>query len=148
MPSTHTSLHYHVIFSTKNREPWINAEWENDLFGYMGGCVRTLGAVPEKVGGTDDHVHLLVGMKPTICLSDFVEKLKPPTSDWVSRQMRIPRFKWQIGYGGFTVSPTQRPAVVKYIERQRAHHRRKSFKEEYIEFLRRYGVEFKEQYLW
>ena len=89
MPSTHTNLLYHIIFATKDREPWIAAEWRARLHEYMGGAVRGLGGVPQGVGGVADHVHLLVGLKPTHCLSDFMRELKKNSSVWISETILL-----------------------------------------------------------
>jgi len=147
MPSTHTSLHYHLIFATQNREPCLSATWRGQLHDYLGGTVRGLGAHPEGVGGVADHVHLLVSFKPTHCLADFMRELKKNSSQWVSQTFRMPHFHWQEGYAAFTVSASAREAVRAYIAGQEEHHRKKTFREELIEFLRKSGVEYDERYL-
>jgi len=113
----------------------------------MGGIVRTLGGVPQIVGGVADHIHLLVGLRATHCLADVMRELKAVSSKWVHDDIRLPNFAWQEGYGAFTVSASQREAVRQYIAVQDEHHRTRSFHEEYLEFLRRNGVEFDERYL-
>ena len=147
MPSTHTNLLYHLVFATKNREPVLSAEWRDRLHEYMGGAVRGLGGIPQGVGGIADHVHLLVGLKPTHCLSDFMRELKKATSAWVTETMQLPAFHWQDGYAAFTVSASARPAVQEYIATQEEHHRHTSFREELVEFLRKSGVDYDERYL-
>lgn len=147
MPSTHTSLLYHLVFATKSREPLIAAEWRSRLHEYLGGAVRGLNAVPQGVGGVADHVHLLVGLKPTHCLSDFMRELKKASSNWVAETIRMPSFRWQEGYGAFTVSASARPDVQDYIARQEEHHRQRTFREEYILMLQKSGIEFDERYL-
>lgn len=146
MPSTHTSLHYHLIFSTKHREPTLSREWRDELHSYLGGIVRGLNAHPEGVGGVADHVHLLVSLKPTTCLSDFMRELKKSSSSWV-RESKSPAFLWQEGYAAFTVSASAREAVRTYIARQEAHHRLKSFREELIGFLEKSGTSYDPRYL-
>ena len=145
--STYLSLHYHIIFSTKYRKPWITDEWIERLHEYMGGTVRGLDGVPQVVGGVDDHVHLLVGLKSTHRLSDFMRELKKSTSEWVHETIHEPRFQWQEGYAAFTVSATSRDGVRKYIENQREHHQTLSFEDELIDLLQRAGVEFDPKYL-
>jgi REP element-mobilizing transposase RayT len=147
MASTYTCLLYHIIFSTKHREPAIAPAWRNRLHEYLGGAVRGLGGTPQGVGGVADHVHLLIGLKPTHCLSDFIRELKKSSSSWVSRTMRLPAFEWQVGYAGLTVSASLRPDVQKYIASQEEHHRGKSFRAELIEFLEKAGIDFDERYL-
>ena len=146
MPSTHTGLHYHLIFATKNREPVISEDWRNRLHEYLGGTVRGLGGVPQGIGGVADHVHLLVGLKPTHGLADFMRELKKASSAWVADTVRR-SFQGQEGYAAFTVSPSTRPAVQEYIANQEEHHRHISFREELIKALRRSGIEYDERYL-
>lgn len=95
VPSTHSNLNYHIIFATKDREPWIAPEWLARLHDYIGGAVRGLGGVPQGIGGVADHVHLLVGLKPTHCLSDFMRDLKKNSSVWVAETIPLPSFRWQ-----------------------------------------------------
>jgi putative transposase len=146
MPSTHTSLRYHLIFATKNRDPIIAAPWRDELHSYLGGVTKGLGALPQGIGGVADHVHLLVSLKPTHCLSDFMRELKKSSSSWI-RESRAPAFHWQEGYSAFTVSASARDAVKDYIAGQEQHHRSKSFREELIDFLEKSGVAFEERYL-
>jgi len=147
MPSTHTCLIYHLIFATKNREPVIAAEWRSRLHEYLGGAVRGLDGTSQGVGGVDDHVHLLVGLKPTHCISDFMRELKKSSSTWVSETIGLHGFHWQEGYAAFTVSASARTPVQKYIAGQEEHHRVKSFREELIEFLKKSEIPFDEKYL-
>lgn len=147
MASTHTSLLYHIVFATKNRDPLIAIEWRSRLHEYLGGAVRGLGGTPQGVGGVSDHVHLLVGLKATHCLSDFMRELKKASSIWVSETISLPGFRWQEGYGAFTVSASARGDVQNYIVRQEEHHRRLSFRDEYVLMLGKAGIEFDERYL-
>jgi REP element-mobilizing transposase RayT len=147
MPSTYTSLHYHVIFGTKDREPLIASIWRDRLHEYLGGVVRGLEGIPQGVGGVADHVHLLVALKPRHSLSDFMRDLKKSSSAWVAEEIGERSFRWQEGYAAFTVSPSGRESVRKYIASQEEHHRRKTFREELIEFLKKAGVEYEERYL-
>jgi len=148
MPSTHLSLHYHLVFSTKSRHPFIDSEWRQRLHAYLGGCLKTLGAIPETVGGTEDHVHLLTGLKAIHRLADVLRDIKQTSSEWVHNEMKEKRFAWQEGYGAFTVSSSNVATVRSYIEAQEEHHRRKSFQEEYREFLEKHNILFDERYLW
>lgn len=148
MPSTHSSLHFHIIFSVKHRQPLIAAEWRLRLHPYLGAIIDRLDGKPEAVGGTADHVHLLAGLRPKHTLADVVREVKASSSQWVHRTIGIKKFSWQDGYGVFTVSPSNIAAVKKYIAHQEEHHRRKTFQEEYLEFLRESGIQFDERYLW
>jgi putative transposase len=148
MPSTHLSLHYHLIFSTKSRWGWIAGDWRDRLHAYLGGAVRACGGVAEIVGGVADHVHLLVGLLATHRLADVLREVKGSSSAWVHQEIGLRPFTWQEGYGAFTVSASQRAVVRRYIQRQEEHHRRRTFQDEYVAFLRQSGVEFDEKYLW
>lgn len=147
MPSTHTSLHYHLIFATKNRQPRLVPEWRTQLHEYLGGTVRGLGGHPGGIGGVADHVHLLVSLKATHCLADFMRELKKASSVWVRDTTGQSDFHWQEGYAAFTVSASARDSVRTYISDQEEHHRRKSFRAELVEYLRKSGVDFDERYL-
>ena len=147
MPSTHTNLLYHLIFATKNREPLISTEWRERLHEYLCGAVRGLGGTPLGIGGVADHVHLLVLLKPTHCLSDFMRELKKSSSTWVVAEHATKAFHWQEGYAAFTVSASAKAAVQEYIAGQEEHHRHKSFREELVEFLKKSGVQYDERYL-
>lgn len=147
MPSTFVSLNYHVVFSTKGRIPQIAASWETRLHEYLGGTIKGLGGVSLQVGGIEDHVHLLFGLKPTHCLSDLMRELKRTSSIWVHTEIGEKRFAWQEGYAVFTVSPSTCPSVRAYIQNQREHHRRATFREELVDLLRRSGIEYDERYL-
>ena len=145
--STYSSLHYHITFSTKFRKELIDHSWEERLFEYLGGTVRNLDGFPQGIGGVADHVHLLVGLKPTHCVSDFMRELKKSSSSWIHETIGQSDFRWQEGYGIFSVSAPARSAVKNYIANQREHHRVKSFREELEEMLQRAGVDYDPKYL-
>lgn len=148
MPATYCSLHYHLIFSTKDRLPVLTNDWRSTMHAYLGGIVKNLQAVPVAINGIEDHVHLLVGLRATHCLSDFLRELKAGSSEWAHVTAGKKGFAWQPGYFGATVSPSQIEKVRQYILSQEEHHRHKGFKEEYLEFLRRSGIEYNEHYVW
>jgi len=147
VPSTYLSLHFHLVFSTKNRAAMIAPEWRPRLHKYLGGTVRGLGGYSDRVGGVADHVHLLIGLKATHCLADFMRELKKASSAWVHEEIGLRSFAWQEGYAAFTVSATSRKAVRHYIGAQEEHHRVKSFREELIEMLDKAGIEYDSNYL-
>ena len=147
MSSTHLSLHYHLVFGTKNHEPVITSAWRDRLHAYLGGAIRTLDGVPGAVGGMADHVHLLVGLRATHTLADVLREIKSVSSKWVHEEVGVGSFAWQEGYGGFTVSASQLEKVRRYIQQQAEHHRTRTFREEYLALLQRVGVEFDERYL-
>ena len=147
MSSTHLSLHVHLIFGTKNHEPFIAASWRPRLHAYIGGILTTLEMIPEGIGGVGDHVHVLAGFNAVLPLADTMRKLKASSSKWVHDEIKLRDFAWQEGYGAFTVSPSQRGTVKSYIEGQEKHHRTRTFKDEYLEFLKKSGVEFDPRYV-
>lgn len=128
--------------------PWIVNEWQDRLHAYLGGIVKGIGGTPLAIGGTADHVHLLVGTKSSHRLDYFLRDLKADSSEWIHREIGKRAFAWQKGYGVFSVSPSNLEAVRKYIANQEAHHRRHSFQEEYLKILRSSGVEYDDRYLW
>ena len=148
MPSTHLSLHYHLVFSTKNRIPLIVNEWRANLHAYMGGIVKGIDGVPLAIGGVEDHAHLLIGLKATHRLDYVLRDIKADSSGWVHKDVGQRKFEWQPGYLGLTVSPSQIERVKKYILNQEKHHQRKMFQDEYLELLKLSGIEYDEQYLW
>ena len=146
MPSTHLSLHYHLIFGTKDHEPIIAKSWRPRLHGYLGGVTTSLGGTPEAIGGVADHVHLLIGLRATHCLADVMREMKSVSSGWIHSEIGLKTFAWQEGYGGFTVSASQREAIREYIGSQDKHHQTRTVREEYLELLKLSGVEFNERY--
>jgi len=146
MGSTFLSLHYHIVFSTKERRPFLLDSWRARMHEYLGGTVRGLGGIPESIGGVADHVHLLVGLRATHCLADFMQELKKATSVW-AKEYHEPEFGWQDGYAAFTVSYTHIDPVKEYIRTQEEHHWQTDFIEELKRLLEKNGVEYKPDYL-
>ena len=145
MGHSFTNLLYHVVFSTKNRARVISNDLRPRLLAYLGGIVREQKGTLLQAGGTEDHVHLLLALPPTICLADALRVLKTNSSRWAHENN--PRFAWQTGYSAFTVSQSSVEQVKQYIARQGEHHRRMTFREELIAMLQRHGIEFEERYL-
>ncbi len=151
MAQSYTNLIYHIVFSTKNREPLITDEHKPRLYDYIGGTIRGLGGVSLGVGGMSDHVHILAKLRPDKSVSDVMRELKANASGWMKRVFPdASDFSWQNGYGAFTVSASQIKAVQKYIANQDAHHKKHNygFREEFIKILRANDIEFEEKYLW
>ena len=146
MGSTFFSLHYHLIFSTKERFPLIHTEWRPRLHSYMGGIIRGMNGVAEIVGGVADHVHLLVSLRPVHCIAEIMRDMKKDSTNWVKDNFES-RFSWQEGYAAFSVSPTNTEAVKKYIADQERHHAKKSFVEELKECLEQAGMKYDDKYL-
>jgi REP element-mobilizing transposase RayT len=126
MGSTFFSLHYHLIFSTKERRPFIGAEWAPRMHSYLGGIIRGMNGVAEIVGGVADHVHLLISLRPVHCIADLMRDMKKDSSTWAKTNFDR-GFAWQEGYAAFSVSPSATNAVKKYIANQEAHHAKSSF---------------------
>ena len=148
MANTFTSLHFHVIFSTKNREPWIRPDIESRVWSYLGGIARENDMKAILIGGIENHVHLLLGLPPTVAVSKAVQVIKGGSSAWLKDTFPWAReFGWQDGYGAFTVSKSLVPEVEDYILNQREHHRMKTFEEEYRAVLEKHETRFEERYL-
>ena len=149
MPGTYTKLLYHIVFSTKRRTRLITSELQPRLHEYLGGIVRGQKGVAHQIGGTLDHVHLLIRWRTDESLATLMRNLKSHSSRWVHQtSQELRSFQWQEGYGAFTVSESQSEAVNKYILNQEAHYHRKTFEEEFVELLRAHGIDYEERYLW
>ena len=149
MSSTLSNLTYHIVFSTKYREPLITPQLRETIYPYIGGVVRNKGGALIRIGGVADHLHLVMRLRPDIALSDMVRLVKANSSKWVNERGNegSRHFAWQSGYGAFTVSPSQLPVLAEYVERQEEHHRERPFQDEYVAILEKHGVEYDERYL-
>ncbi len=147
MGSSYISLRYHVVFATKDRSPVITQEIRPQLYRYMAGFMKAKEAGTIAIGGVADHVHLLIWLRSTHQVSEFVRLLKLSSAKWMRESLNLRGFAWQEGYGAFTVSPSACPAVRDYIANQEKHHRRLSYKVEFVRFLEMAGVEYDPQYL-
>jgi len=140
MAGKHISLLVHFVWSTAGREP---------LHAYVGGIMRNKNAKLLAAGGMNDHVHVYASLPSTVTIADFVSTIKSNSSRWVHESFPNRRgFAWQEGYGAFSVSKSEEEKVINYIRNQREHHRKRSFKEEYLDFLEKYEVDYDERYLW
>ena len=149
MPQSLSLNLVHLIFSTKDRMPLITRDVRPQLHAYLATVARHGDGECYRVGGVADHVHLAVRLSRTVALSDLVSELKTSSSKWIKeRSPELSKFSWQRGYGAFSIGPKDLDAVLDYIDRQEEHHRRKTFQEEYQGFLRHYGLEFDERYVW
>jgi REP element-mobilizing transposase RayT len=142
MSHSYASNRIHLIFSTKNREKRISVDLQTKLWPYMAGIARHHGFEAIKVGGVEDHAHALLLLPPTIALAKAVQILKACSSKWINDTHAGKDFAWQEGYGAFSVSASQTEDVIKYIEGQAAHHARRSYEDEFLELLKRYGVAY------
>jgi len=146
---SHTAgnLVLHLIFSTKDRRPLITNEIRNDLFAYLGGIIRGMNGTALIINGTADHVHMLVRIRPVQAAAEIARVVKANSSKWVHEKWNT-CFAWQTGYGAFSVSESNVPAVSRYIAAQEEHHRRVTFQEEYVAFLKKNKIEYDERYIW
>ena len=147
MSHTLGNILLHLIFSTHERRPLIKPEFRADLFAYLGGIVREMHGTALIVNGTCDHVHMLVRVRPAHSAAEVVRIVKTNSSRWV-REKWDSHFSWQTGYGVFSVSESSLAAVIKYIAEQEAHHKKHSFQEEFVEFLKKNNVAYDERYIW
>jgi REP element-mobilizing transposase RayT len=149
MPQSLAQLYVHLIFSTKNRERWLTPDIRPEVHAYMGGILNRHDCMPVEINSEPDHVHILFRLGRTIAVSEAVANVKKGTTDWLrARSPEFAGFYWQGGYGAFSVSQSGVEEVRAYIREQQEHHRRRTFQEEFLEFLRRYGVDYDERYLW
>jgi putative transposase len=149
MPQSLSSILIHLIFSTKNREPFITSAIEEELHPYMATIFRGLKSPSLAINGTSDHVHILFALARVITIADLVEEVKTETSKWIkTKGPEFRNFHWQRGYGAFSVGQSNVPAVKRYINDQKKHHRRMTFQEEYRKFREKYGIDYDERYVW
>lgn len=148
MANTYTQIYIQVVFAVSARQCLIMKEFKEELYKYMAGIIRDENQKLIAINGTSDHVHILIGLKPDMALSSLVKQIKTSSSNFINSKRWVRgRFSWQEGFGGFSYSHSHLNRVAKYIENQDAHHARKSFKEEYIEMLTKFNVEYDNQYL-
>lgn len=149
MPQSLDRLHIHLVFSTKNREPLITDPVRDSLHAYMATVLQNLGCAPVLINSVEDHAHLLFDLSRTVSISQAAEDVKKASSKWIKTQgPEFAGFAWQSGCGAFAVSESNVEAVREYIANQRDHHRKKSFQEEYRQFLERHRIAFDERYVW
>ncbi len=149
MANSYTSLFFHIVFSTHNREPLLKPAFQERLFAYMGGIARANNMKAVSIGGMTDHAHMLLLIPANIPVAKAVQLIKGGSSKWVhENDASLKNFSWQEGYGAFSISASHVAEVVAYIKRQEEHHRVKSFQEEYVSFLQENNIEYDERYVW
>jgi len=148
MADTFSQIYIQVVFAVQNRNALIHQSWEEELYKYITGILQNKGQKLLAINGTNNHIHFLIGMKPTCCLSDLVREIKKSSNNFI-KEKKFTRynFLWQEGFGSFSYGHSQFSNVATYIERQKEHHKKQSFKEEYLAFLKAFEIEFKEEYL-
>ena len=148
MAGTWTRIYIQIVFSVKGRDKVLAMPWREEVFKYMAGIIREKGHKPIIVNGVADHVHIFVGFNSAFSLSDLVRGIKSNSSKFINDNKWVKgKFQWQQGYGAFSYSHSHMPVVYQYILNQEEHHKSRSFEEEYIEFLKRYEIEYQEKYL-
>lgn len=148
MPDTFSQIYIQIIFAVRNRNALIKVEWEERLHKYITGIVQTQGQKMLAINGTSNHIHFLIGMTPSCCLSDLVREIKKSSTNFIKENKLSPfDFKWQAGFGAFSYSYSSLDSVINYINNQKEHHRKVFFKEEYLDFLSKFKVDYKEEYL-
>lgn len=146
--STYSQIYIQIVFAVKNRNELIANSWEEELYKYITGIVQNKGQKMLAINGMPDHIHILIGMKPSCCLSDLVREIKKSSNSFIKEKgFSKYNFEWQEGYGAFSYSHSALDNVVSYINKQKEHHYKKSFKEEYVGFLKKFEIEFKNEYL-
>ena len=149
MAQSLSKLFVHIIFHIGDKSCIIRAQEKKELFAYMGSIIKDNESIPILINGVEDHVHVLCIMSKNIALAKLVEEIKRHSSRWIkTKDIHYIRFAWQGGYGGFSVSPSLHDKTKHYIENQEEHHKKMTFKEEYILFLNEYGIDYNENYLW
>ena len=147
MPNTYSQLYIQIVFSVKGRQNLIHKNWRDELYKYICGIVNAKNQKVYAIGGVADHIHILVSLKPTIAISDLVRDIKANSSKWINEKgLIIGKFHWQEGFGAFSYSQTQLETIINYINNQE-HHQKKKFKDEYIELLKKFEIEYNEKYL-
>ncbi len=142
MPQSLANILIHLVFSTKDRAPLIDDLWRDELHGYIGGNLLAANSVA-------DHIHLFFPLPRTITVADLVKEIKTGATKWVHEKFpRLGGFHWQAGYGAFSISPSHKPAVLRYIAEQQEHHRKVSFQDEYRRLLEKYAIPYDERYVW
>ncbi len=148
MPGTFSQIYIQIVFAVKGRENLIANSWKNELHKYIAGIIKGKGQKPIIVNGMPDHIHIFVGLKPVMAISDLVRDIKNNTSNFVKEHNFVRgKFAWQEGYGAFSYSQSHIGNVYDYILNQEKHHQKKTFKEEYVDFLKKFEIEYDEKYL-
>jgi len=149
MANTYINILIHTVFSTKNRESWISSSLRERLYPYMCGIARENGLKVLCIGGTDNHIHILLSLDSTTSIAQAMQLIKGGSSKWIHEtfpELRL--FSWQEGYGAFSIGISNVDETKKYIENQEKHHSKESFRDEYLKFLRKNNIDFDEKYLW
>ena len=147
MPNTYTEIHIHFVFAVKYRKCLIHIDWKADLYKYITGIIQKNEHKLIIINGIEDHVHILVGLRPTQSISDLMKDVKQFSSKWINENKLVKgKFEWQGGFGAFSYSKSHLKNVIKYIKNQEEHHKKQTFVEEYKETLKKYEIDYKDEY--
>jgi REP element-mobilizing transposase RayT len=148
MANTFSQIYIQTVFAVNGRLSLIRPEFKEELYKYMTGIVRNNAQKLISINDMSDHVHILIGLKPAMALADLVRDIKADSSDFINRKKWIRgRFSWQEGYGAFSYGHSQLDTIIRYIQNQEQHHRRRSFKDEYLAWLKKFEIPFEEKYV-
>ena len=148
MPNTYTQIHIHFVFAVKYRLGLIDKEWKEDLNKYITEITQSNNHKMLAINGMHDHIHILIGMRPTQSISDLMKEVKQSSSIWINqKKLTNIKFEWQEGYGAFSYSKSQIDNVIKYIQNQEEHHKKQTFRDEYLDMLTKFEIEFEEKYI-
>jgi putative transposase len=148
MANTFSQIYIQTVFAVSNRQSLIRAEFKEDVYKYITGIVKNQGQKLIAINGVADHVHLLIGLRPAMALADLVGEIKADSANFINKKKWIRgRFSWQEGYGAFSYGHSQLDTIIRYIQNQEQHHKRSSFKSEYLTLLRRFDIAFEEKYV-
>jgi len=148
MANTFSQIYIQTVFAIENRQSLITPAFKEDLYKYITGIVRNQGQKLIAINGVEDHVHLLIGLKPVMALADLVRDIKSDSTIYVNEKRFVKgRFNWQEGYGAFSYGHSQLNRIIRYIQNQEAHHKKRSFKSEYMTLLRKFDIAFEEKYV-
>jgi REP element-mobilizing transposase RayT len=148
MANTYTQIHIQFVFAVKHRDGLIHVSFKDELYQYIAGILKNNNHKLLAINGMPDHVHILIGMRPTQSISDLLQDIKGSSSKWINEKkfLRI-KFEWQEGYGAFSYAKSQVNSVIRYIQNQEEHHKSESFRDEYLQLLKDFNVEFDERYI-
>lgn len=148
MANTYTQIHIQFVFAVKYREGLIKSSWKEELYKYIAGIINAHGHKVLAINGMPDHIHILIGMRPTQSISDLMQDIKANSSKWINKKQFLShKFEWQEGYGAFSYSKSHVNDVIEYIKNQETKHKTKSFNEEYIDFLKAFNIDYNEKYI-
>ena len=148
MSSTFSQIYIQVIFAVKGRENLIKNDWEEELYKYISGILRNKEQKMLAINGMPDHIHFLIGMKPSCCLSDLIREVKKSSNEFINeKKFTKHKFYWQDGFGAFSYSHSSLDNVISYINNQKEHHKRQTFRDEYLTFLKKFQIDYKDEYL-